>query len=736
MAGNFLNEHLKERSGGLEPNGMSLPAFRNPDLPIDERIKDLVGQLTLEEKCSLLRYDAPAVERLGIPAYNWWNEALHGVGRAGKATVFPQAIGMAATFNTGLVERVASAISDEARAKHHEAARQGSRQQYQGLTFWTPNINIFRDPRWGRGQETWGEDPNLTGEMGAAFVRGLQGSDPKYLKTAACAKHYAVHSGPERDRHTFDACPPKKDFEETYLPAFKRLVDEGVESVMGAYNRVYGEPCCGSELLLRKILRERWGFKGHVVSDCWAIKDFHLNHKVTGTIEESAALALKNGCDLNCGSVYCDALLDAVSTGLCSEGDVDTALGNLLRTQFKLGMFDPEDQVPYAQIPLSVVDSPAHQGLALETAHESLVLLKNKDNALPLRSTDCYMTVVGPNAASVEALMGNYFGLGTRMTTLLEGIAGAAPSEMRIDFRKGCLLDRNNLNDMDWSTMEASLSDVVIAAMGLDANIEGEEGDAIQSSHRGDREDSALPENQVAYLKALFERKERDQSPCRIIVLLFGGSAISVPEVHEHADAIIHVWYPGQAGGTAIADVLFGKVSPSGRLPVSVPYSITDLPPYEDYAMAGRTYRYMEETKLLYPFGFGLSYTSFSHSQLELSASEIAPDGLLELTVEVINTGKMAGKEVVQCYIERADREDTEPRFTLAAYDKVHLEAGKSAKVQLALNAEVFSRYDESGERVPAPGSWRIHVGGCLPGKRSVDLGAVPPQSATVNVKA
>jgi beta-glucosidase len=714
--------------------GMSLPAYRNPDLPIDARITDLIGQLTLEEKCALLRYDSPGVERLGIPAYNWWNEALHGVGRAGKATVFPQAIGMAATFNTGLVERVASAISDEARAKHHEAARRGSRQQYQGLTFWTPNINIFRDPRWGRGQETWGEDPFFTGEMGAAFVRGLQGNDPKYLKTAACAKHYAVHSGPEKDRHTFDACPPKKDFEETYLPAFKRLGDEGVESVMGAYNRVYGEPCCGSELLLKTILRERWGFKGHVVSDCWAIKDFHLNHKVTATIEESAALALKNGCDLNCGSVYCDALLDAVATGHCSEEDVDTALGNLFRAQFKLGMFDPEEQVPYTRIPISVVDSPAHQGLALETGLESLVLLKNKDDALPLRPTDRYMTVVGPHAASVEALMGNYFGLGTRMTTVLEGIAEAAPTEMRIDYRKGCLMDRRNPNDMDWSTMEASASDVVVAAMGLDANIEGEEGDAIQSPHRGDREDSALPENQVTYLKALFERKERDKSKCRIIVLLFGGSAISIPEIHEYADAVIQVWYPGQAGGTAIAKVLFGEVSPSGRMPVSVPYSIQDLPPYEDYSMAGRTYRYMDEAKMLYPFGFGLSYTRFEYGQAELSTDTVRPGEDVKVSVEVTNTGEMPGHEAVLCTIERVGREADEPRLTLAAYDKVHLEPGTATTVTFSLKADGFSRYTETGARVPAPGEWRIHVGGCLPGKRSVQLGAVEPQSLVVNV--
>ena len=709
-------------------------AFRNTGLSLDERVGDLVNQLTLEEKCSLLRYDAPAIERLGIPAYNWWNEALHGVGRAGKATVFPQAIGMAATFNMPLVEQVATAISDEARAKHHEAARNESRQQYQGLTFWTPNINIFRDPRWGRGQETWGEDPFFTGDMGAAFVRGLQGNDPKYLKTAACAKHYAVHSGPEKDRHTFDAHPTSKDFEETYLPAFKRLVDEGVESVMGAYNRVYGEPCCGSELLLKKILRERWGFKGHVVSDCWAIRDFHQYHKVTGTVEESAALALRNGCDLNCGSVYCDALLDAVTTGLCTEGDVDTALKNLLRTQFKLGFFDPEETVPYAQISLDVVDSPAHQELALETAIQSLVLLKNKDEALPVRKTDQYMMVVGPQAASVEAVMGNYFGLGTRMTSLLEGIAEVAPPSLRIDFRKGCLTDRMNLNDMDWSGGEASQADVVIAAMGIDANIEGEEGDAIQSPHRGDREEITLPANQSEYLNFLADKLKESGSSARLVVLLFGGSPIAIQDIHEKADAVIQVWYPGQAGGTAIAKVLFGEVSPSGRMPLTTPNSIEDLPDYDDYSMAGRTYRYMDDAKVLYPFGFGLSYTNFEYGPVKAPSTEVTMGTSCPVSVAVTNTGSFPCHEVVQCYIQRKDREANDPNLTLVGYRKVYLQPGATAEVELEIAAGAFTRYTDEGDQVPALGEYTIYVGGCQPGKRSCDLGGTACSETVVTV--
>jgi len=721
----------------LVPIGdMSTPNFRNPDLPTEERIRDLIGSLTLEEKCSLLRYDAPAIDRLDIPAYNWWNEALHGVGRAGKATVFPQAIGMAATFNAPLVEEVATAISDEARAKHHEAARMGSRQQYQGLTFWTPNINIFRDPRWGRGQETWGEDPFFTGEMGAAFVRGLQGDHAVYLKTAACAKHYAVHSGPEADRHVFDACPSKKDFEETYLPAFQRLVEEGVESVMGAYNRVYGEPCCGSELLLKRILRERWGFKGHVVSDCWAIKDFHTYHKVTRTVEESAALALKNGCDLNCGSVYCDALLDAVTTGLCEESDVDTALANLLRAQFKLGFFDPEERVPYTSISAEVIHCPEHEALALKTALESLVLLKNKDAALPIRKTDRYMTVVGPYAPSVEVLMGNYFGLGERMTTVLEGLAAIAPSSMRLDYRKAFLNDRPNPNNMDWATFEASQADLVLITAGFDPNMEGEEGDAVESPHRGDRIDTALPENQKSYILSLAKAIRERKSKTRIVVLLFGGSQISIPEIHEVADAVLQVWYPGEAGGTAIAKVLFGEVSPSGRMPLTVPYSINDLPPYADYSMQGRTYRFMEERKMLYPFGFGLSYTRFNYGEPRLSVREIIPGEPVSVTVEVMNCGDRDGQEVVQCYTQRVGREGNEPVFTLAGFAKVYLEPGRRAEVKIPLQENAFYVYDEEGRRLPGSGDYKIFVGGSLPVARSEALGSAPGKTLTIRLSA
>lgn len=715
---------------------MDSERFRNAALELDERVGDLISRLTLEEKCSQLRYDAPAIDRLGIPAYNWWNEALHGVGRAGRATVFPQAIGLAASFDEGLVEEVASAIGDEARAKHHEARRQGSRQQYQGLTFWTPNINIFRDPRWGRGQETWGEDPFLTGELGAAFVRGLQGKDPHYLKTAACAKHFAVHSGPEALRHEFDARPPKKDFEETYLPAFKRLVDEEVESVMGAYNRVYGEPCCGSERLLKKILRERWGFKGHVVSDCWAIRDFHTKHNVTGTVEESAAMAIRNGCDLNCGSVYCDALLSAVQMGLCSEEDIDTALGNLLRTQFKLGFFDPEESVPYTRLSPDIVAGPEHAELAQRAARESIVLLKNREAALPLRESDRYMVVCGPHAASVEALLGNYFGMSPRMSTVLEGLAGQAPERMRIDYRKGCQTDRPNANPIDWCTFEAAQSDVVVAAMGIDPNIEGEEGDAIQSEHKGDRIDSALPQNQIDFIEKIARNIAEKKTGARLVVLLFGGSPLSVPEVHEAADAVLQVWYPGQAGGDAIAEILFGKVSPSGRMPVSVPYRIEDLPEYGNYNMAGRTYKYMEPAKMLYPFGFGLSYSRFRYGALEVSNEEIGVSGEAEATVVVENTGAMEAAEAVQVYLSQKDPLPEDPAFRLVAVRKVRLRPGERTTVRLPLPGTLLHRYTADGEQVPAFGPHRLYVGGALPVERSRDLGAGEGLSAEIRLKA
>ncbi len=708
---------------------MTLP-FQNPDLPLDERLDDVIARLTLEEKCAQLRWDAPAVDRLGIPEYNWWNEALHGVGRNGRATVFPQAIGMAAMWDAAATRRIASAVADEARAKHHEAARNGSRQQYQGLTFWTPNINIFRDPRWGRGQETWGEDPYLTGELGAAFVRGLQGDDPRYLKTAACAKHYAVHSGPEALRHEFDARPSKKDFRETYLPAFKRLVEEGVESVMGAYNAVYGEPCCGSKLLLGDILRGEWGFQGHVVSDCWAIRDFHTHYKVTANAEESAALALRNGCDLNCGSVYCDALEGALAMKLVDESDVDRALRRLWRARFKLGLFDPEDRVPHASISMDVVNCEEHHQLAFDAAVRSIVLLKNKNAVLPLGPEVRNLLLTGPLTTSVDAMLGNYFGMSGRVSTVLEGMAARAPEGLRMDFRLGCLLDRPRPNASDWAGFEAVKSDVVLCSMGLTPNIEGEEGDAVESPHKGDRVAVELLEDQIAYLKNIARAIEERKASTRIVVLLFGGSAIAVPEVQEFADAVLQVWYPGEAGGEAIAAVLFGQESPGGRLPVTVPRSTADLPPYEDYAMAGRTYRYMDDGKILYPFGFGLGYTGFAYSGLT-----VEPDGRgAKVGLTLGNTGGRAGEEVAQLYLRGPRGAGNQPQCRLVRFRRVRLETGAEERLEWTLGEDDFRVYNEDGERVFIPGDFEIIAGGAAPLPCAEKLGAPQPQSASLSL--
>lgn len=694
--------------------------FNDPDLPLEERIDDLLNRLSLTEKCAQLRYDAPAVDSLGIPAYNWWNEALHGVGRNGRATVFPQAIGLAAMWDVAETERIAGMIADEARAKHHEALRRNSHQQYQGLTFWTPNINIFRDPRWGRGQETWGEDPFLTSELGAAFVRGLQGNDPKYLKTAACAKHYAVHSGPEADRHNFDARPSAKDLRETYLPAFKRLVEEGVESVMGAYNAVYGEPCCGSQFLLQKVLREEWGFTGHVVSDCWAIKDFHTHYKITSSVEESAALALRNGCDLNCGDSYCFGLEGALATGLASEEEVNTALRRLLRTRFKLGMFDPPEKVPYSSISMDRVGCPEHREKAFAAAVNSFVLLKNKDQVLPLGPEVTNILISGPLATTIDPMLGNYFGMSPRISTVMEGLAKVAPEGLRMDFRMGCLLDRKRPNNADWAGYEAAKSDVVLCCMGLSPTLEGEEGDALQSPYSGDRQAVELLEDQLAYLKNVAAAIKEKQSPAKMVVLLFGGSAVAIPEIHEFADAILQVWYPGEAGGEAIASVLFGEQAPGGRLPVTVPRSTADLPPFEDYAMKGRTYRYMDEAGILYPFGFGLTYTTFAYEKLEVERAG------KELSVEVTvkNTGARTGGEVIQVYLIPPAELENQPQAKLIGWTRQEIPAGQQVTASIRIAPDALLLTDEEGHTFLPSGPCSLVVGGAAPLPCAEKLGA------------
>ncbi|MDR0556921.1 MAG: glycoside hydrolase family 3 C-terminal domain-containing protein [Treponema sp.] len=697
-------------------------------MTIDQReakIKGLVSNMTLEEKVSQLLYESPAIPRLGIPEYNWWNECLHGVARSGIATVFPQAIALAATFDEAFVRQVAEAISDEARAKYNEAVKRDNRGQYWGLTFWTPNVNIFRDPRWGRGQETYGEDPYLTGRIGLAFMKGLQGDDAERLKVAACAKHFAAHSGPERLRHEFNVEVSMKDLFETYLPAFKLLVENGVESVMGAYNRTLGEPCCGSFFLLKEILRDAWQFKGHVVSDCWAIRDFHEHHKTTKTSEESAALALKAGCDLNCGCTYPD-LVASYRKGLATEEQIDAALERVLRTRFKLGMFDEPKDDSYAALDGAIVNCEKHQTLALEAAKRSIVLLKNDNNLLPLKDNGSIrkILVMGPAAANIHALIANYHGLSSHLVTILEGLAEKMRGrfDMTMDYHQACMMYDQNHN-MGWTVGMAESADVVIAVFGLDNAMEGEEGDVIASDSKGDRNAIELPDHQLAYLRALKNRGKP------IVLALTGGSAIAIPE--DIADAILFVWYPGERGGDAVADIIFGDTTPSGKLPVTFPASTSQLPPYEDYAMKGRTYRYMTE-KPLFPFGFGLSYTTFAFSDLALSEETLSKGGSVEVAVNVANTGSRDGDEVVQLYIVRDDRTADDPSSSLRAFKRVSIPAGRQARAAFTLDSSAFESVNDKGESVLLPGSYTVIAADAAPLAVSVEKGAAKPVSAKI----
>lgn len=687
--------------------------YLDPSQPIEARVGDLMGRLTVDEKIGLMNHVSSAVERLGIPEYDWWNECLHGVGRAGRATVFPQAIGLAATFDEDLVHRVADAISDEARAKHHAAVRAGNRGAYRGLTFWSPNVNIFRDPRWGRGQETYGEDPVLTGRIGAAFVRGLQGDDPDHLKVAACAKHYAVHSGPEGERHRFDAQVSKRDLFDTYLPAFESLVEAGVESVMGAYNRTLGEPCCASELLMNDILRGRWGFRGHYVSDCWAIQDFHQHHKITADAAESAALAVRLGCDLSCGCAYKE-LPEALSRGIVSEAEIDRCVERLLRTRFRLGMFDGAEHDAYASIPVEVIGCEAHRDLAREAAEKSVVLLKN-DGVLPL-GTCKRIFVTGPSAASVDVLLGNYFGVNSTLVTILEGIAGRVDQGTTVQYRLGCLVSHPGTSGSGWMVGEAREADVAIVCLGLAPQLEGEEGEAISAESSGDRIDIGLPEVQMEYLRAL------KASGTPIVLVVTGGAAIAMPEAHELADAMLFVWYPGERGGEAVARVLFGDACPSGRLPVTFPMSVDQLPPFEDYSMANRTYRYSQETPL-YPFGFGLSYARFSYSEPLLMEQE---DGLV-VSALVRNEGDREAEEVVQLYLHDLEASVSVPRWALKEFERIRLAPGASERVAFAITPRMLELVDEEGERRMEPGRFRALIGGACPHPRAQELGAPAP---------
>lgn len=658
------------------------------------RAEELVAQMTLEEKVMQTMHHAPAIERLGIKAYNWWNEALHGVARAGTATVFPQAVGMAAAFDEELMEQVGDAVSTEARAKFVMQQEGDDEDIYKGLTFWAPNVNIFRDPRWGRGHETFGEDPYLTSRLGVRYIMGLQGHDEKYLKTAACAKHFAVHSGPEDVRHSFDACVNEQDLRETYLPAFQACVQEaGVETVMGAYNRTNGEPCCGSGRLLRDILRKEWGFEGHVTSDCWAIKDFHEQHCVTATPVESVSLAMNNGCDLNCGSLFL-YLEQAVKEGLVDEKRLDEAVVNLFTSRMKLGVFDEKGENPYDKIPYTVVDSPKMRRLNEQVAERCVVLLKNDNQILPLQKEKLHtIGVIGPNADNRRALVGNYEGTASRYVTVLEGIQDYVGDEVRVLYSEGCHLYKDRTSGLAQENDRASEvrgvcreSDVIIAVMGLDASLEGEEGDTGNEYGSGDKPNLNLPGLQHDILKIAKE------SGKPVILVLLTGSAMAVTWEDAHLDAILQGWYPGAQGGAAIARILFGEANPEGKLPVTFYRTTEELPAFEDYSMKGRTYRYMKQ-KALYPFGYGLSYTTYSYENAKLVSDDICGEAGVILRAEVRNTGVMDGTETVQIYVG-LDRDEA-PNPQLKKIVKVPLKAGESKQVEAVLPKEAFMLYDE-----------------------------------------
>lgn len=682
------------------------PLYLDPDAPTATRVDDLISRMTLDEKVGQMMNAAPGIPRLHIPQYDWWNECLHGVGRAGIATVFPQAIGLAATWNTQLMRRIAVAISDEARAKHHEALRNDVRDIYTGLTFWSPNINQFRDPRWGRGQETYGEDPHLTARMGVEFIQGLQGDDPRYLKLVATPKHYAVHSGPEADRHHFDARADERDLRETYLPAFKAsIVEAKAVSIMGAYNRTNGEACNASPTLLQKILREEWGFEGYVVSDCGAIADIYRDHHLAETPEEAAALAVKEGCDLECGATY-RALVAAVQQGLIDEATLDVALRRLFTARMMLGMFDPPERVPYASIPITVNDCAEHKQLALQAARETIVLLKNAANILPLDSVKLKrVAVIGPNADDHNVLLGNYNGTPSSSSTPLDGIR-AALANVEVVYAKGCTIAGKSTAGIAEAVSAAQGADVAIVCLGLSQQMEGEEGqeEGVEAGERsfGDRTALDLPGAQEQLLLAVHA------TGTPVVLVLLCGSAVAVNWAEAQVPAILTAWYPGQAAGSAIADVLFGAYNPAGRLPVTFYKAADQLPPFSDYQMEGRTYRYFRGEPL-YAFGHGLSYTTFTYSNLRLRAND---DGSYDVLAAVTNTGSHAGDEVAQLYVTDVEGSTPRPIRSLVGFTRVHLQPGDTAQLSFVIAREQFSMVNAQGQWVVEPGEFVVAVGG------------------------
>ena len=680
-----------------------------------KKAHELVSKMTVSEAASQLRFDSPAIERLGVPAYNWWNETLHGVTRAGTATVFPQAIGMAASFDPELLESIGRVCAVEGRAKYNIASAKEDRDIYKGLTFWSPNVNIFRDPRWGRGQENYGEDPTLTSDLGVAFVKGLQG-DKDNMTAAACAKHFAVHSGPEALRHEFDAQASEKDMNETYLPAFKALVQEAdVEAVMGAYNRTNGEPCCGSKYLLVDTLRKKWGFEGHVVSDCWAVRDFHECHKVTSCPEESVRLALNNGCDVNCGCTY-QHVMHAYEKGMISEETIRTSCERLFTTRFRLGLFDGSE---FDSIGIDKIECSEHLALSEKAAKEACVLLKN-NGILPLDKNKLKTVgVIGPNANSRMSLIGNYHGTASRYITVLEGIQDELGDDVRVLYSEGCDIQKARVeylakdgDRLSEAKAVAEASDVVILVVGLNENLEGEEGDEGNNYVSGDKADLLLPKPQRELMDAVLSCGKP------VVTVLMAGSSIDLQKAGEKTDALLLAWYPGARGGKAVADILFGKASPSGKLPVTF-YRNEDLdrmPDFTDYSMQGRTYRYIP-FEPLYPFGYGLTYGKCRVS----SAAVEGKDGKLCVRAKVVNTGVYDTGDVLEIYAHNPESENAPLNARFIGCRRFFCKAGESTEVELAVNADRLLVVDENGESVPG-GRTVLYVGTSQPDKLSAAL--------------
>ncbi len=709
---------------------MGAYAQESKEAAMHKKAVDLISQMTLDEKISMMMNSTPGVERLGIKPYDWWNEALHGVARNGRATVFPEPIGLGATFDPELVRKIGDIVSDEGRAKFEKAREMENYNRYTGLTFWAPNVNIFRDPRWGRGMETYGEDPYLTGTMGSAYVKGIQGDDPFYLKAAACAKHFAVHSGPESVRHSFNALPNMKDLYETYLPAFERLVkDADVEVVMGAYNRVFGESASGSTFLLTNLLREQWGFDGHIVSDCGAVDDIYGGHHIAKDAAEASAIAIKAGLNLECGNSF-RSLKTAIERGLLTEADIDEALEPLLMTQLKLGILFNDPDCPYYGIPASVIGSPEHYAVARQAAVESMVLLKNDNDLLPLRKDIMNVYVTGTAATDTYSMMGNYFGISDHYSTYLQGIVAKVSDGTNVNYKPAyTIVPTRDVNPGNFATAQAASADYTIMFMGNNGTTEGEESDAISSPSIGDRLNIDLPDNQLSFFREVVKMRTKNN---HLIVVVTGGSPVNLQEIAASADAVIMAWYPGQEGGDALAELLFGEKNFSGRLPITFPISTYALPPFSDYDMRGRTYKYMTGNTM-YPFGYGLSYGSSQYGDLKVVTSKPKLGSPIELEIPVTNTGKVDRTETVQLYVSTPNAGQGAAFSQLVAFERVSLKPGESRNVRFTVTPEQMREFQRDGSTKLLKGTYKITVSAAAPTQRSQELD-VPLKSVSIKL--